>query len=617
MHTEKIMEHHKCEGCSESGGVSEGYCVQCAAYICSECTTTHKIMKTFTEHQVLTLHDVWKDKCPEDDHKKSTSKICLVHKEPLIGYCFNCDSLICHGCSVKNHKNHRFENIEKAVPGIRKKLLEKVELSQDMAVSLSRCLGEMRSADCELEAQGTRMAEVIETSFDTLHEVLEGRKLELLKEAGRRLVEESLCSNSARVQDSERQSVNTERSVHTERQSVNTERQSVNTEAASTQGVEVKCVKTLQQLCLSNAAIIRSPVQAILTAEETVKINERHEATLTLRLANSKLPLRTFTVVAHLDTLSEQVITNCEVYQTSLGKYSIWCTPTTRGRHKLNVSVDGHPVAGSPSPVFVSIPLTKLGKTVKTLTGFSRACSLVVNSIGEVVVTDDRRNILKFDREGKRHILVESSKRQLKAAYRLAVDDENNIYCIDDSTNKLLKCDKNGGNQLLRDIPEKGLVGHVGVAVLGDRVMLLERSYGGEVKVYDRQLEYVRHIVHLNMGKPLDMSTDSHGNIYVADFDNSCIQVFSSDGVFQHSIDFNHHGDRKLSKLSRLCVFEQYVYVADAGSRTISVFTTEGTHVTSFGQFGDKAVNVPLSLTLDKDGYVYVADFKSDGIQCF
>ena len=72
-----------------------------------------------------------------------------------------------------------------------------------------------------------------------------------------------------------------------------------------------------------------------------------------------------------------------------------------RGRCELTVSVDGQQVADSPFPVFVSVPFAQLGRPVSVWHCLSRPTGVTVNSVGEVVVSE-RRNVIIFDKEGKR-----------------------------------------------------------------------------------------------------------------------------------------------------------------------------------------------------------------------
>ena len=48
--------------------------------------------------------------------------------------------------------------------------------------------------------------------------------------------------------------------------------------------------------------------------------------------------------------------------------------------------------------------------------------------------------------------------------------------------------------------------------------------------------EYVRGIQHKDMGLVSDISADVHGNLYMTDYRNTCIQVFTANGVFLRSL---------------------------------------------------------------------------------
>ena len=66
-----------------------------------------------------------------------------------------------------------------------------------------------------------------------------------------------------------------------------------------------------------------------------------------------------------------------------------------------------------------------------------------------------------------------------------------------------------------------------------------------------------------------------------------------------------------------MCVSGQYVYVSDYWAHKITVFTTEGAHVATFGQKGGDSgnLNCPLGLCVD-DGFIYVCD-QSNRVQVF
>ncbi len=133
------------------------------------------------------------------------------------------------------------------------------------------------------------------------------------------------------------------------------------------------------------------------------------------------------------------------------------------------------------------------------------------------------------------------------------------------------------------------------------------------------EVKYVRRIEQDGMGAFYNISADPQGNLYVTDYDNDCIRVFSNDGVLLRSFGCDDDGVKKLNKPCGVCVSGQYVYVTNHYGHNVSVFTTEGEYVTSFGQCGNKEgeFNVPYCVCVDVDNFIYVTDFGNFKVQCF
>ena len=70
-----------------------------------------------------------------------------------------------------------------------------------------------------------------------------------------------------------------------------------------------------------------------------------------------------------------------------------------------------------------------------------------------------------------------------------------------------------------------------------------------------------------------------------------------------------------------MCVSGQHVFVSDMNYDTccVFVFTVAGDYVTSFGQYGSKEgeFRTPCCICIDKDGFIFVADFGNNRVQCF
>ena len=315
---------------------------------------------------------------------------------------------------------------------------------------------------------------------------------------------------------------------------------------------------TVEQLCQTKAAMI---VVCTLEIAPVNQVQSLCEATLKATFANSLIDVK-----SHIKSLSDEDVISCHVDQTSAGRYSIKYTPIVRGRHELTVLVNGQQVAGqqvagSSFPVFVSIPPTQLGKPVKVFNKIRCPGGVAVNSIGELVVTEQNGGIIKFDKEAKKKVLVKRLVSQLSAPDCVAVDGDDNIYCVDLESAKILKCDKDGGNVQVHEVKQVKGPGHRGLTVLGEEVMVCERTNRGTVMVYDRELKYVRRIEHGDMGEFWDVSADFHGNLYVVDRTNLCIQVFSNEGVFLRSFGCDRKKVKLLTEPANVCIWSTCVCI--------------------------------------------------------
>ena len=547
---------------------------------------------------------------------------------------------------MRDHRDHNFEFSKKAAATTKSNLLEKLEPLKTQSSSLSHAVEEVRTTKQELEVQRDTVANTIKTSFKELRDILDNCERELLGEADRLIqekmdrlsVQEKILSlASAEVQsvvDYTEQCVrhctdNEVMGTHAEiRRRIEREIKEHSKSGRSLEpveevdvGVEVRCAETLQQLCQTQANIIQltiDPAKCTVTMEDSTEyeVNKTCNATLVTRLSSNKISRRHCKVSCSLRSLYNNVITECMVGQTGAGQYSIHCTPTVRGRHELTVSVDGQQVAGSPFPVFVSIPPTQLGKPVKVWKNLTMPTGITVNSVGEILVSELDGNIIKFDTEGNRRTLVDQNR--VINLRKITVDDEDNIYCIKGSSNKILRCDRNGGNIQVQEVKHVK-EGHRCLSVVGEEVMVCVKDKRGAIMVYDKELNYMRRIEHRDMGYFWAISADSHGNLYCADDNNSVIQVFSNDGVFLRSFGCDGKGEKKVKSPWGLCVSGHYVYVCNYGSSNISVFTTDGVYVTSFGQRGTNEgdFDCPRSVCVDQDGFVYVTDKLNNRVQCF
>ena len=634
----------KCEYCTASSN-AEAFCRQCSCFICNECIQLHSNVRSLLSHKIASLEDLKHGRAKPIAVKVPPTSKCVVHEEPFIIYCYDCSCLICQHCTLKDHLGHNYEFTKKSAPGAKSKLLDDIQPLKDLKYMIGKAREKICATSLEIEAQKQASISNLHTSFKELHNILEQREQKLVEDAttiaqqklqNLSQQEKTLSLASAELQsivdctercmslstDNELVSMYTEirKNVQQKMQEHSKSGKSLEPVEEADMAVEVTCAEALQQLCLTQANItpVVDPAKCTVDLTAPAEVGKPYVGTLTTRLSNGKPNYGKYKVSCHIKSLYSGVTINCTVDEGGPGRYNIQYTPTVRGHHELTVLINGHHVGGSAFPVYVSIHPTQLGKPVKVWTEITKPCGITANSKGEILValSEGTTTIVKYDTEGKRVDLVEKS--GLVNPRCIACDDEDNIYCGDEGSNKILTCDGSGDNLQIHEVEleKNSCGGRTALAITDQKLFMAEFGLFGIVKVYNKQLQYLSNIEHSCITTVDNISVDIHQNLYVADIKNSCVHVFTKDGVHLRSIG---HDKEELENPWGLCVHGQYVYVTDHTSHCVFVFTTEGEYVTSFGQRGQAEgdFNWPGDIYADRNGFIYVSEFSNNRIQCF
>ena len=382
---------------------------------------------------------------------------------------------------------------------------------------------------------------------------------------------------------------------------------------------QIMCMHTEIQ---SRAKITQLPIDAakcMVTGEglKSAEVNKPSQFEVLPLLSNGRPTKQACVVACTLKCLVDDTITQCKVELIEGNKYRIQYTPTIRGHHEQIVTVNGKEVAGSPFPVFVSIHPTLLGEPVGVL-AMNQPLDVAVSTRSLGAVTQTSGNSTFFDKTGQK-TTMNISKFGVSTVYGVAMDDTDDCVYI-----------SNGQNTIIKLCPDFKLVekftGQEGakyrcMAVVEDEVMVTERTKN-VVMVYTKDLKYVRQFGSYGVGPGqfkaiLGVCSSETGNIFVSCFVRGCVHVFNHGGEFLHS--FGQGEGVKLNGPIGVGVFGQYVHVAEYKGHCVSVFTTEGEYVTSFGKCGsgEGDFNAPRGICVDKDGFVYVCDYSNHRIQAF
>ena len=107
---------------------------------------------------------------------------------------------------------------------------------------------------------------------------------------------------------------------------------------------------------------------------------------------------------------------------------------------------------------------------------------------------------------------------------------------------------------------------------------------------------------------PRDVAVIDNGTFYVADTNNNRVQVFDS---YQRFI--TEFGSNRLHSPAGICVDSNHVWVADHDNNRICVFDLEGGYIDSLGEKKDEADESKfidlIGIAVDTDGKIYTADY--------
>ena len=610
-------EEVDCEMCTDSESKAEAFCHQCEEYICKECIKQHKRWKKFAAHEIVSLKNMNKVKVKELVKKQSPVKKCPIHDEPLIVYCFDCNSFVCRDCTMTNHKEHKFEFVKVAASDTKKKLLEEIVPLRELVSDMTQALEKVHSTKQDVEAEGKSVTDTILASFNELQQMLEKGKLQLLQEASsiaqQKLEKlaaqgEKLSRASASVQSiidyTERLvdhcSDNEVMSMHTEIREKVVQRVEAAMKPKTIQKQEdnaggVSGLKPPEQVGQEFGSMAWDVSQCIVRGEG-MSVGTVGEVSTLILSANHKCHISSNHYVAgKLVSRRDNSFMYCDVSQSGPGDYRIQYTPKVRGRHNLSVLVDGQDIPGSPFSVMVSIPPTKLAEPVKKLQISCRCYGIVVNSRGELVAITDKGVVVIGWNGQIQRTLVQPSSCLISYTYSIAIDKFNAIYCADG--NKLLRYNQQG----VLDV-KKMDISCTALAVVGRELITCNGS--NTIKMYDRDLNYVRSIEYRAFSSFRDVSSDSQGNLYAVALDmwhRSGIAVFSNAGNYLRSF-----GMGSLKTLQSLCVSGQFVYVIEYHRKRVHVFTTAGDCVTSIAH----NLQSPTCLCVDNDEFVWVTNYQ-------
>ena len=419
-----------CELCS--GAKAEAFCRRCAEFICNDCVRSHRKMKTFAGHKVVTLQELKEGGAKAIPLNEAPPSMCRKHEQPLNIYCFGCSCLICRDCVISNHAGHKFEFAKVSAPQYKKTLKESLTPLAELQTNILAATSEIAKVENEVSEQHKAVASTIQQSFKQLHDILRKREKQLLDRASE-LKQQKLDSLGAQrkgfaLATSEIQGLVefVERSIdngtdeeimllqqqiqdRVRQQREKHERIDLMPAEIANIGVRVACAEGISDLCQKNATVMvvlpADPTKC--TAEgpgmKVAEVGEAAQFTVHTVYQNGQLCKENQMVEAELRSSVNDSIVHAKVLSKLEGVCEVTYTPEVRGRHTMIVKVNGTQIAGSPFRVFAKIHPTKLDKSVKVVEGVTNPWGIALTSKQQLVVAEFlEEQVTVFDKDGEK-----------------------------------------------------------------------------------------------------------------------------------------------------------------------------------------------------------------------
>ena len=453
-------------------------------------------------------------------------------------------------CVLDDHAGHKYNFVKKAAPAVKEKLAECLTPLKETQVTLCDAAKSIKSTKSDIKKQGASVAASIEQSFLELHEILERHKRELLKKTSN-LVKGKLERLNVQEKGFEMASgtiqslvefveQNIENATDEELMIVHTQmlnrideetRKHQQCNVADLDPVEeanivvgVECAGELRKLCQERAVIITAPFNPFKSTIQGDGLRSAEVNKVAMVKFNAVFPdpfnkeqNKSVVIKARLTSSVSGTTVSAKIENKSESIYEIEYIPHIQGRHQLEVTVNGVPLAGSPFPVFVKIHPIQFGKPLKILPGLI-GFGITFSACGELVFGEREGDIVFLDKTGNKLRTIAKYQHGFQSLFGIAVDDDDNVYVTDSRGGCIFKFDRHGAK--IKCVKSDSTVinfGVRGIVVSSDQVIVAD-TYNHRLLSFTKDLCLTKTIDCHSGGGPFGVACDQSGNIYVCNY---------------------------------------------------------------------------------------------------
>ena len=633
---DKAAESSKtqCGNCEERKAT--GYCRDCRDFLCNNCQAAHQALKLTRSHQIVSRQE-FQEQATNISTAKKTIPTCGKHGNQLKIYCDTCKELICTDCTIRLHKDHNYDLVADVFPRHKEDFVSSLKPVKEKLDKVQQALKDFDTLAKYIHNQRATLEAEIHKEIDEQHLLLDQRRTELVGElemmTQQKLKDLATQKDQVEITQVKLASCLEYAEVAFE---TGTECEVLEMKAPALKRIEqiltefdqdtiqpeidtkMKLItngkEQLKKSCKSYLRIRDDKIRYSLKGENLagVEVNMAMEFELQL-----KKEYQNVEVVAAVT----QTPIKCEIIRRD-NKYEITYTPTNRGKHKLDLTINGEHVKGSPFTVVAMSQPHTLGAPSRVISNLKRPSGVAISNSCHVIVAErGSGQILIYNGLYEQ---IQAFDSRGKAPVGVAVDKDDNIYISDRDNNKIRKFTANG--DFLKEVGTKGdqrlqfnKPSGIGYDKTNDKIYVGDQ-YNNRIQVLNPDLTFHSIISDNEFKNPLDVSFDRTGNAYVVNWASHTVKVFQKNGKLPRTFGTYGSGPGQLSNPAAIAVSNtDTVYVVEMYGHRISVFKTNGEFICSFGNKGKKGgqFNDPTGIAIDDYGNIVVADRGNERLQVF
>lgn len=217
-----------------------------------------------------------------------------------------------------------------------------------------------------------------------------------------------------------------------------------------------------------------------------------------------------------------------------------------------------------------------------------------------------------------------SGSEPLASPVGVALDSNGNLYVTDSVKAKIYKFSKD--SEYLGALGD-GVVEFqrpAGIAIGRNDYKYVADVLANKINVFDNKDRFLREFPNSpeinDLNKPVNISLDPKGNVYVTDAFNFSIKMFDTSGNLVRTIGTVGDGPGTFARPKGVAIdSESHIYVVDANFDNFQIFNQKGQLLLYVGSTGKRPGQffMPNGIFIDHEDRIYVSDSYNQRLQIF